>query len=492
MLKKLLGLLSDALIYGAGSVLGQLIGFLLLPLYTARLSPSDYGVLAMLSIIAAVFPSIANIGMKSSIFRFYNLSKEENERAISLGIGFMLVTLVSVLLLVASITASGWIAKFLFGRSGLDHFLRLALISAAANTVGGVPLLVLQAARRPKATTGLTLVKTTFGIALTVWLVIGLERGVAGVVTGALISDLAFMVVQIALTWRYYRFAGNLVVLRRMLAYGLPFLPYRLLVMGTAYFSTYMVRRYMGLDDAGLYSLAERFATPIAFLVAALTQAWWPYRFKIFAEDADPAGFFRTTVTYYVAAIGYLWFGVSVWGPEAIRLLTNERFHSAAPLIAAVAFIPVMQGFYQMVGTGLEVGEDTRAVPLVSLSGFVVVAASSIFLIPRLGAFGAALAATLGWMAMTAAIYHLAQRRYRIEYDWATLIGLAGQAGLAVACGAAMQRLAFPYRIGFAVIGSLLYPFLTFFVLSRSPVEQGRMQILRERALGLIGGRHHV
>ena len=46
-------LLKDALAYGTSSIVQKLIGFLLIPLYTRHLDPSDYGILAMLMILQA-------------------------------------------------------------------------------------------------------------------------------------------------------------------------------------------------------------------------------------------------------------------------------------------------------------------------------------------------------------------------------------------------------------------------------------------------------
>jgi O-antigen/teichoic acid export membrane protein len=483
MLKKLLGLLGDALIYGMGGALGQVIGFLLLPLYTARLSPDEYGQLAMLTIVSALFPTLAFLGMRGAIFRYFSLTKHESERAVALGLGFTVVGGATVVLLILCVLGSGPLGRLLFGEPGHDRLLQAGLLSAAANSIGSVPLIVLRAARRAKTTTVMNAAKTLLSIGLTIWLVVGLDHGVWGVVFAALVMDLAFMVVQVAVTWSYYRFSLDPQLLRRMLSYGLPFLPYRLLSMGTVYYSTYMVRRLMGLDDAGLYSVAGRFAVPITVIVHALTQAWLPYRFKMFAEDANPAHFFRTTVTYYVATISYLWIGICLWGPEAIRLLTNSRFHSAALLLPAIAFIPVMEGFYQMVNTGIEVGEDTRAMPLVSLAGFVAVAGSTAVLIPTLGAIGAALATMLGWAAMTAVVYVLAQRRFQIKYDWTTLFALAALAAVSVAGAVLVQRVSMRYRVSFALSVSLIYPFATFMLLSRSPVERERMQLLKQRVV---------
>jgi len=80
----------------------------------------------------------------------------------------------------------------------------------------------------------------------------------------------------------------------------------------------------------------------------------------------------------------------------------------------------------------------------------------------------------------------LAQRRYRIEYDWATLSGLTALAAVTVLCGVGVQRFGFPYRVGFALLASLLYPLASFAVLHRSRIEHERMQILRDRVVSRL------
>ena len=69
MLKRLLTLVLDALVYGAGSLVGQVLSLLLLPIYTKGgfLAPQDFGILQMLLYIPMVFVLFAAAGMKSAV-----------------------------------------------------------------------------------------------------------------------------------------------------------------------------------------------------------------------------------------------------------------------------------------------------------------------------------------------------------------------------------------------------------------------------------------
>src|SRR5688572_28893499 len=57
--------------YGLSKFLPQLIGFLLIPLYTKVLEPKDYGLLELCSVVGAAIVIFMRMGLTGSIFRFY-------------------------------------------------------------------------------------------------------------------------------------------------------------------------------------------------------------------------------------------------------------------------------------------------------------------------------------------------------------------------------------------------------------------------------------
>src|SRR5262249_50765565 len=136
--------------------------------------------------------------------------------------------------------------------------------------------------------------------------------------------------------------------------------------------------------------------------------------------DEDPVGFFRTATTYYIAGTTYLWLGVSVWGPEMVRLMTTSSFHTAGQLIPTAALIPYAFGVRAMLGTGRELTDNTRPLPLVAFFGLIAVIASAYLFIGPLGwgANGAALSTVTGWAVMGAGAYWFAQRVFPIDYQW--------------------------------------------------------------------------
>lgn len=263
-----------------------------------------------------------------------------------------------------------------------------------------------------------------------------------------------------------------------MLAYGLPFVPHRLQGTALAIFGQYMVGSMLGMTDAGLYNVATKFALPLAFVVNAIQNAWVAYKFQIHADDENATEFFRTAITYYLAGILYLWVGVSIWGPEMVWWMTPSQYHAAALLVPLAGLIPLAEGLYYMFGTGIELTDDTRALPIVAFVGLVVVVIVVSTTIQYWGTAGAMVGSASGTAAAAVVAYYLAQRQLRIPYDWPALFSLMMLAVGTVALGYWSFHLPTFPRLAAAVAISLIFPLLELAILYRSDSERHRMRIL--------------
>ena len=74
--------LKDTIIYGLGRSAEDLSKFLLLPLYTRFLTPADYGIVSLVTLITSVSREIFSLGTHSSIFRFHLNNKKDGHAEI--------------------------------------------------------------------------------------------------------------------------------------------------------------------------------------------------------------------------------------------------------------------------------------------------------------------------------------------------------------------------------------------------------------------------
>ena len=68
------------LVYGAGILLSRLVAFVMLPVYTRFLTPSDYGALQLVAMTFEVVSIVAGSRIAQGIFRFYHKADGESGR----------------------------------------------------------------------------------------------------------------------------------------------------------------------------------------------------------------------------------------------------------------------------------------------------------------------------------------------------------------------------------------------------------------------------
>lgn len=476
MWKKIRELLSDAAVYGTSGIIGQLVGFFLLPLYTRYLDPTDFGIVAMLTLFSTLYVPVANLGMTNAVFRRFNLSKNAEERSVVLFTGAVSVLVSTMLLGALCLVLAPQLTTLLLGAGGAAFLVQLTILTAILESLIAVPTVILRADRRVQTIAVASVSRLLLTICSTIVLVVYAELGVLGVVVGNLCGAIFGLIAFGFLARRSFRPKYSTETWWAMLKYGAPFVPHHVQMVGLVMVGQYLVRQMDGLASAGMFNIALKFAIPVAFIVNSIQKAWVPFKFQVHAEEQNSEEIFRTTISYYFVAVSYLWVGVSFWGPELLRLMTAPDFQDGANYVAMAALVSATRGFRFMITTGMEFRENMRALPVITFIGFLVVVIACYVLIPVLGPNGAALGTSLGWLVIALLGYFVARQSYHVKYDWQILGGSVLTASLLVAVGqCAQHNLAIWERLGIAVLACIAYPCVALVLLLNSAEERTRV-----------------
>ena len=78
-------LAKDTAIYGLSSIVGRFLNYLLVPLYTAKISAASggYGVVTNMYAYTAIFLVLLTFGMETTLFRFANKEGENPDTVFS-------------------------------------------------------------------------------------------------------------------------------------------------------------------------------------------------------------------------------------------------------------------------------------------------------------------------------------------------------------------------------------------------------------------------
>jgi len=147
-------------------------------------------------------------------------------------------------------------------------------------------------------------------IALTVVLVVVVGDGARGLLLGSYLVGAAFVLGMILEQRRRLTLRVEVPLLRRLLRFGLPTMPAEVSLYLLNFADRLIIVQVKGVGEAGLYSLAVKFAQAVNVLVRGFQLAWPPLAYSI-RDDDEARRTYATVITLFLA--GCTWLVVGLW-----------------------------------------------------------------------------------------------------------------------------------------------------------------------------------
>jgi O-antigen/teichoic acid export membrane protein len=439
---KIRELSTNLAIYGLGDVVVSIVNFFLLPLFVNYLTAEDYGVLGLLGSVEVIAKIVFRFGLDGSFMRlFYDCGDDRARQRLASTIFFFLLTLNGTVLAVA-LLASPALARHLFGGADVTA-LRLVLLNTFAIGFTFLPFHVLRMEKQSVTFSVLTLARSVSTIGLRIFLVIGLQLHVLGVVLADVIVTAALMVVLLRWFAPLIRPAFSRAILREALAFGVPRVPHAAAQQIMAVGDKFILTRFRPMSDIGVYSMAVSFGLTQKLFLSAFESAWAPFYYATIREPDAPR-VFRLVTTYGVAVLALLTAGLSAIGRDAVAAMTHgrllapgdPRWSAVGPVVTWTAIGVFLQGVYLLTSIGLNITRRTQYYPVATITAAAANVALNFVLIPRFGIVGAAWANAAAYAVQAALGFSFSQRFYPIPYEWDRILRIGGAALVAYAAGA--------------------------------------------------------
>jgi O-antigen/teichoic acid export membrane protein len=466
-------------IYGLGDVATSVVSLLLLPVYTRYLTPSDYGVIAMLLTIEATSKVVFRWGVDTAFMRLYYDCADQAARQRLTSTIFFFLLAANGSLVVGAVASANWLSRQLFGTTNEGLLIGLVIANTFVAGFYFIPLQVLRINERSGQYIALVFARSAGTLVARLVLVIGGGLGVLGVVLADVVVTVIFTPIVSFWIVPLIRPVFSRTVIREALAFGLPRIPHSIAnqVIGLA--DRYFLNMYGTLRDVGLYSIGASFGLAPKLFLSAFETAWTPFFLGVMRQR-DAKQIYRTVSTYALAAPTVLVATLCAVAPDLVRLTTTSQFHGAARVTPWIALGVLCQGVYLVGSIGLVITKRTKVYPLATGTAAVVTVVTNAFLIPRYGVLGAAWTNAIAYATLAGVTVAASWRFYPIPYEWSRLfrVAIAGLAGYLLARRAVPADLpviaALLLRGGVAVAGFGACLFVTGFF------HAGELRVLRQ------------
>jgi O-antigen/teichoic acid export membrane protein len=432
-IKKLAG---QTAIYGLSSIVGRLLNYLLVPLYTSKYvfeNPSDYGVVAELYAWVAFFMVLLTFGMETAYFKFLNDREDKKHIFNNSLLSVLLVNGVFLLLLL--VFHQPLAEKMLFG----DHpeYIIFLGIIVTIDAVSALPLAKLRAEEKAKkfAIIQLSSIGVNIGLNLFLLLVIFNKENPAQAVQFILIANILASLVKPSFLYKDFlqiNFKLDFTLVKAMVRYSFP-----LALAGFAFIINETIDRILlkhltvsahteeigreaaiklGEAQVGIYSASYKLAMLVTIFLQAYRYAAEPFFFSE-SKSSDRNKTYVKVMNYFVGAVFLCFLGVSLNLDIFKYFIPNPNFWEGLKVVPVLLLANVFLGIYINQSIWYKLSGQTRFGAYIAVVGAVFTITLNIIFIPLFGYIACAWVTLLVYGGQMIASYLLGQKHYPIPYN---------------------------------------------------------------------------
>jgi O-antigen/teichoic acid export membrane protein len=450
--------------YTAASILSKVIAVALLPLYTRYLTLADYGAAEVMFAAIVSASIVVRLGLIEALLRFYYQDDEDPDRVVSSTFAglfwFATVGALAALPFATPIAEALLHPKTAAEVGQMAELVRISIGGLWVLTMFEFLLTLFRLEERARAFFLTTILNVLTTIGVTIVLVVGAGEGARGLLLGSYATGAVFVLGLIVSQRRRLSLRFDPGLLRRLLRFGLPTMPAEASLYLLNFVDRIIIVRTLGLAEAGLYSLAVKFAQAINVLVRGFQLAWPPLAYSI-RDDGEARRAYATVVTLFTAGCAFVVTGMWLFSRWIVRALAAPKFFDSYEAIGLISIAVTLYALYMVMVVILGRTGRTEFNFPAAIAALLVNVVLNLILVPSLGIVGAGLALVASYLVVVALMYVLTQRLFPVPYQWgrlgrvvltsAVLVGAAEllmpTAGLAGLLGRAALLAAYPLAL---------------------------------------------
>lgn len=450
-LKRLAG---QTAIYGLPSIIGRILGYLLVPIYTRIFSEAAYGTVTVFYSYAAFLMVILTYGMETAYFRF---AEKEQEPMKVYRSAMTVLGITTLLFLLPALFFSGTVASWIDYPAHPEYIVWFAII-LGLDALTAIPFARLRAENKARRFAAIRMLNILVNIGLNLFFLVFCPwimsefpaSGIADVVQVVyspsigigyiFISNLASSAITLVALLPQLQDVRPEVhpsLLKKMLLYAFPLLFAGMAGIVNETFDRILLRYLLpeGIaeQEVGIYGACYKISILMTLFIQAYRYAAEPFFFS-HAKHADAKQLFARLMNYFVILVAFIFLVTMLYLDDIFIYFIGPAFREGRQVIPILMMANLFLGIYFNLSIWYKLTGKTIYGAWLSLIGAVVTIALNVYWIPRSpdhlihGYLGAAWATFCCYGLTMVLSYLWGQKYYPVKYDLVRFFGYLGMA----------------------------------------------------------------
>ncbi len=429
-LKKLAG---ETAIYGVSSILGRLLNWLLVPLYTIVFVTEEYGIVTNLMAYVAISLVMLTYGLETGYFRFAN--DEKFKLKVYSTTFFSVLTTSSIFLLLILLFLDP-VSSFL-NVANRPYYVVLLALTLALDATTSLPFAKLRQDKRPLRFASIKFLNIGVNMGLNLfflWLCpklnslfpeLGITRiwnpeiGIGYIFISMFVASFFNLILLlpdfIKIKWEF-----DMPLLRKVMTYAFPILIVSIAAQVNLNGDKLLMPNLISdakeaLSQTGIYGANYKLAVIMTLFIQAFRFAFEPFFFSQ-NKDENSKKLYADVLKYFVIFGMLIFLGVMFY-LDIVKILIDSKYHDGLDVVPLVLLANFFLGIFFSLSLWYKLTDRTHFGAYIALGGAAITLTLNIILVPRMGYYGAAIAILVCSVLMTLTSYVLGQKYYPVPYE---------------------------------------------------------------------------
>lgn len=422
MLKKLIELSKDTAVYGVSTIIGRFLAFLLFPLYTNVFTPDKFGIYTLVYAYLAFLNVVYIYGMDAAFMKYTSIAEgEEKKKTFSTPYIFVAATAIIFSLMFYLFYKPISVSMNL--DSQYSYLLLYVIGILFFDTITLIPFNSLRLERKTQKFAIIKVANIIINLGLNLILILGFNYGIEAIFISNLVASIFSFIALLPEVLDKLKFQIDLKILKKMMKFGLPYLPAAFASIIVQIIDVPIVERLTNTATLGIYRANYKLGILMMLFVQMFAFAWQPF-FLENAKEKNAKEIFAKVLTIFLVILSSIWIFLSLFIEDIVmikimgRTILGEQFLSGLPIVPIILLAYLFNGLYMNFIAGIYIEEKTKYFPLITGLGALVNVLVNLSLIPRIGIMGAAWATLASYIVMAGGLFLVSQKFYRIDFEY--------------------------------------------------------------------------
>ena len=459
-------LVKNTIIIFLGKTSTQLISFFLLPLYTAYLTTSQYGLVDLIQTYVTLLVPILTLETEMSIFRYLIDSRGKEDDTEKLMNNNFYILFISMLIF-------SFVYLLVCLTTNIPYKLLIYFDVLVCLLSGNF----LQVARGMGKTVDFSIACVVTGITTIISnliLIVGLGFRADGMILSMALANgvcSIYLFIRLKL-YKYLSFKlKDTKLIKGMLKYSLPLVPNGVSWWIVNVSDRTIISWLIGSAANGLYAINNKFPTILSSLLGIFNLSWSESS-ALHINDPDRESFFSDVINSMIKLFSCIGLCLITVMPFIFPIFINNKFHDAIyyiPILVIAYVFNVVISLY----TGIYIGlKKTKEVASTTIIGAIINIVLNLMFIKIIGIWAAAISTALSYFAMMMYRYFDLKKYMKITFDKKALLSLLFVFTLAFVI--------YYYNNLYLNILSLVLSIIYAYFLNRTFIKSGVKTVLRK------------